>query len=245
MTHKTVPIEPKKVEQGSDFHFSLLMATYGLNFVTGQDRKDLLAWGRDIWNAALEHKAAPPDNTVQELRGQLNEADRRAGAAERQMQSYVSECQSSKDWIRKAKEEWGVDNSVSFDVVWKEALQLRGQVENLKIALVEWFAKTEWVQATLAPKELGYHLADVLRNRIEELQAKCDAQQVFCAEHEAEVAELEKALALNKERLAYLNENGAAIMCRDDRRKCLIEYSYTDLGTEVDKLIAKHKEKKL
>lgn len=236
MTHKTVPIEvTANIEL---IHASGIKEVLYGHKLTNEQRKLLISM------FPVNSLTSPPDNTVQELRGQLNEADRRAGAAERQMQSYVSECQSSKDWIRKAKEEWGVDNSVSFDVVWKEALQLRGQVENLKIALVEWFAKTEWVQATLAPKELGYHLADVLRNRIEELQAKCDAQQVFCAEHEAEVAELEKALALNKERLAYLNENGAAIMCRDDRRKCLIEYSYTDLGTEVDKLIAKHKEKK-
>jgi len=34
-------------------------------------------------------------------------------------------------------------------------------------ALVEWFDKTEWVQDSVQPHELGLHRADVLRNRIE------------------------------------------------------------------------------
>lgn len=34
-------------------------------------------------------------------------------------------------------------------------------------ALAEWFAKTDWVRPTIQPHELGLHLADVLRLRIE------------------------------------------------------------------------------
>lgn len=108
----------------------MLLAAVSWREVDADDEiPELLQVYDRVYHAMLS--AAPPDNTVQELREQLNEADRRAGAAERQMQSYVSECQSRKDWIRKAKEQWGVDNSVSFDLVWKEALQLRDQVAEL------------------------------------------------------------------------------------------------------------------
>lgn len=56
------------------------------------------------------------------LRAERDEADRRAGAAER-MQEHDREAAYARDsWLRKAKEQWGVGNNVSFDVVWSEAL---------------------------------------------------------------------------------------------------------------------------
>ena len=48
----------------------------------------------------------------------------------------------------------------------KEAL---AQVEpNYKKALEVWLDKTEWVQETVKPHELGMHRADVLKQRIQE-----------------------------------------------------------------------------
>jgi len=48
----------------------------------------------------------------------------------------------------------------------KEAL---AQTEpNYKKALEAWLNKTEWVQETVKPHELGMHRADVLKQRIEE-----------------------------------------------------------------------------
>lgn len=35
----------------------------------------------------------------------------------------------------------------------------------------EWLEKTEWVQKTLKPKELGIHRADILKKRIDDLTA--------------------------------------------------------------------------
>ena len=49
----------------------------------------------------------------------------------------------------------------------KEAL---AQVEpNYKKALEVWLDKTEWVQKTVKPHELGMHRADVLKQRIQEV----------------------------------------------------------------------------
>lgn len=39
-----------------------------------------------------------------------------------------------------------------------------------KGAFDEWIEKTEWVQQTCKPHELGYHRADILRMRIEALK---------------------------------------------------------------------------
>jgi len=43
--------------------------------------------------------------------------------------------------------------------------------ERIEAAFNEWHSKTEWVQETAKPKELGMHRADVLKQRIDELQA--------------------------------------------------------------------------
>ena len=47
---------------------------------------------------------------------------------------------------------------------------------NYKKALEVWLDKTEWVQETVKPHELGMHRADVLKQRIEEALA----QPNFC-----------------------------------------------------------------
>lgn len=41
-----------------------------------------------------------------------------------------------------------------------------------KSAFDEWIEKTEWVQKTVQPHELGYHRADILRMRIEAIEAE-------------------------------------------------------------------------
>lgn len=62
---------------------------------------------------------------IEGLKKEIDEADRRAGCAERQL-SYVQDSTNRrKEWLRKAKQEWGVSENVSFDVVWEEALKLK------------------------------------------------------------------------------------------------------------------------
>lgn len=58
-------------------------------------------------------------------RKELREADRRAGEAERRL-AYAKDTEYRRDsWLREAKEQWGVHESVSFDRVWEEALALK------------------------------------------------------------------------------------------------------------------------
>ena len=53
----------------------------------------------------------------------------------------------------------------------KDALLLIDSLERYRHAYNEWSEKTEWVQETVQPKELGQHRADILRARIAELEA--------------------------------------------------------------------------
>lgn len=64
------------------------------------------------------------------------------------------------------------------------------ELERYKKAWEEWQEKTDWVQATSRPKELGMHRADVLKLRIQELESE--------AEHNARIlgASAEKELRL-------------------------------------------------
>lgn len=52
--------EQDKMQPGDDLHLTMLMARHSLNFVTGQDRERLLAWGRDVWQAASAQAAPVP-----------------------------------------------------------------------------------------------------------------------------------------------------------------------------------------
>lgn len=47
----------RKITPGDETHLTLLMARHSLNLVVGQDRDHLLAWGRDVWQAALLNAA--------------------------------------------------------------------------------------------------------------------------------------------------------------------------------------------
>ncbi|MCW7556448.1 hypothetical protein NX722_28615 [Endozoicomonas gorgoniicola] len=61
---------------------------------------------------------------VSKLKSDLDEADRRAGAAEREKVRLKESAQARRDWLRRAKEEAGYHDSVSFDTVWDETLKL-------------------------------------------------------------------------------------------------------------------------
>lgn len=69
------PIDMVTVEPGGDMHFTLIGAKYNLNFLTGKDRADMLAFGRDVWDAALATPAEPVSNQDRwdQIRKALNE----------------------------------------------------------------------------------------------------------------------------------------------------------------------------
>ena len=82
-----------------------------------------------------------------------DEADRRAGAAEREMERLKESARRRNGWLSRAKQERGYDDTVSFDVVWKEtcdkadtsALDEALAAEREKCAQI---AETRWKQWT-------------------------------------------------------------------------------------------------
>ncbi|WP_287915708.1 hypothetical protein [Comamonas sp.] len=68
--------EPIQMTPGDDLHLTLLMAPLSLNFVTGQDREHLLAFGRAAFEAGQSSKclhqiAEPSANLASELADML------------------------------------------------------------------------------------------------------------------------------------------------------------------------------
>lgn len=59
---------------------------------------------------------------IAKLKADLAEADRRAGAAERQMAEMTDTIARANRSIERMKEEAGYHSNVSFDVVWAETL---------------------------------------------------------------------------------------------------------------------------
>lgn len=74
-------------------------------------------------------------NLIESLQAQLNEADRRAGAAERENVSLRRDICDRRRWLDEAKREAGYDANVSFDVVWAEALQAKNCLSELWVYL--------------------------------------------------------------------------------------------------------------
>ena len=69
------------------------------------------------------HIACRVEAHTKVLKADLDEADRRAGAAERLLEFEVDSRIKRDVWLRKAKAEAGYDNNVSFDVVWQDVLK--------------------------------------------------------------------------------------------------------------------------
>lgn len=71
--------------------------------------------------------------------------------------------------------------SYTCDDTVKAAAELR-RLHRVELARNEWITKTEWVQQAAHPRELGMHRADVMRKRIERLQAENEQLRSALAE---------------------------------------------------------------
>jgi NAD(P)H-dependent flavin oxidoreductase YrpB (nitropropane dioxygenase family) len=88
---------------------------------------------------------------------------RRANAAEMASTAAVSEAQRIADDIHSAVP--------TYKLCQEAADELR-RLAQVETAWREWLDKTEWVQTSSNAGELGMHRADVLRQRIENLEAE-------------------------------------------------------------------------
>jgi len=94
---------------------------------------------QQLMNFAAAIARRVEDHAVAELtqfRTDLAEADRRAGAAERQRQSDRDDVVRLARVTAQMKDQWGVSQNVSFDRVWDDALALQKQARHLLDDLV-------------------------------------------------------------------------------------------------------------
>lgn len=94
------------------------------------------------------------DREIRELKAQLAEADRRAGAAERMLESEKDTTFRHRQWTREAKEAWGTDDRVSFDEVWAEAMALKHKFDDAVGCTV-----SERIRSAVADADLEIPLA--------------------------------------------------------------------------------------
>ena len=79
-----------------------------------------MSGGDDLYQWAVD-----AENLIRKLAAERNEADRRAGASERELASVRSDLDTMRRVREKMKEQWGAHRNTSFDVVWDEALTLK------------------------------------------------------------------------------------------------------------------------
>ena len=90
---------------------------YGSGDGYGDSDSDSDGHGR-MWN----QRANLDTELLASMKAERDDADRRAGAAERTLEVYREESRSRNLWLSKAKEAAGYDDGISFDRVWAEAL---------------------------------------------------------------------------------------------------------------------------
>lgn len=95
---------------------------------------------------------------------------------------------------------------------WRnEAHRFNLEVEHLrqfKTSYMEWLDKTDWVQQTVATKELGMHRADVIKQRFDTLRAQLAELQEAFTESQEEVVSRGKMLAEAQALLREVGDSG-------------------------------------
>ncbi|MCP1550650.1 MULTISPECIES: hypothetical protein [Methylorubrum] len=86
-----------------------------------EDLLDLLRIEREAKDSALAD--------LQRVEAERDEADRRAGAAEREAESDREGTRKRNSWLHQAKLQAGYSTGVSFDKVWAETLEKAGRAD--------------------------------------------------------------------------------------------------------------------
>lgn len=102
--------------------------TCSLEFLqTIPEEVKLVIDSKDTTIQALKDRISKLEASIKELQKEVDEADRSAGKANRLLEYKTEECIKRQDWLSKAKKQWGCNDNVSFDVIWEEALALKGR----------------------------------------------------------------------------------------------------------------------
>ena len=138
---------------------------------------------------------------IASLEAERDEADRRAGAAEREMQASKDTIARLNSVRSKQKRDWGVDDNTSFDTVWNEALALKAQLPQAQKELTTQTnraaAAKQQVTALTQRLDMTNRLNTDARNQLAQLSARQAApvgtapikDRLLCALERAAAAE--------------------------------------------------------
>lgn len=87
------------------------------------------------WDAKVNDYRLDIEKRFKTLEDERDEADRRAGASERQQEDLKDSAIKRKHWLSNAKGEAGYDDYVSFDIVWAETLALARKAKEAGFSL--------------------------------------------------------------------------------------------------------------
>lgn len=131
--------------------------------------------------------------------------------------------------MKKSSHRW-YDGVPVHEKAAAELRRLDAENKQLNVALDEWMEKTHWVQDTAQVLELGMHRADVLRARIESLDAENKALrerlEALTAPAEGLAADVEAVLTL-------LEEHEWAEHCAKTPLGHRLEAAITELHNEI------------
>lgn len=110
----------------------------------------LAKWIRDLAASTIEARAER-DATIERLTKERDEADRRAGAAERRNEDLQDSYSKRQSWLWKAKESEGFSQNGSFDDLWakvrRERDEARAEVERKDAALAPFADMADYIDA--------------------------------------------------------------------------------------------------
>ncbi|WP_315127027.1 hypothetical protein [Comamonas antarctica] len=102
-------------------------------------------------DAASELQCLHVEN--ENLRAERDDADRRAGRAERRMAALNDAVRGHDAAFRRMKAQWGVHENVSFDVVWQQALDAKANAQPAREPLTD--GEIERLHADLQARKLA------------------------------------------------------------------------------------------
>ena len=132
-----------------------------LRFAEMYDFGDPAAHG-NAWKSAVCTELRRLHARVQELEAERDEADRRAGRAERHMAGLNDDVRRFEAARRRMKVQWGVHENVSFDDVWQQALDAKAS-QAQRVPLDAYKLREIFKKLNAKHDEEGWNFADLVR----------------------------------------------------------------------------------
>lgn len=169
-------------------------------------------------------------DTIESLKQERDEADRRAGAAERKLKRYAESEFLRETWTDKAKEQWGVHRNVSFDDVWEEALKAKGERDTLAAQLAAEQVHTRVLESTVSSMHRILVLAGADMDNEDEDILDLEPWAKSMAASTQERDQLRSDLAAARQRIEVLEGALGKLVELWDRRDGALVSNYPHVG---------------